>query len=183
MKELRLIKYNSEFHKTLKLLYSEWWEMIQIHEWIVYLHREKKRTREEKKWIQTREYLEFREKYPSKTGIYDDKFIIKYNSLVKEWLHSEIMNAIDKYLVEIEVTGKKIANASTWINQKRWNEKFTVVKDREEEWMNELFDWLSAETIKLVKQKISDRKAIRMEINKWVVQNIINHYTGNAYQE
>ena len=85
MYEPKIITYHSDtFPQELKQLYSSGWTLIQIFEDRVYFHREIKRTKAEKSAIQSREYLEFRELYPSKTGIYDDKFIIKYNKLVSE---------------------------------------------------------------------------------------------------
>ncbi len=147
----------------------------------MYLHKEEKRTREQKKAIQTKEYLEFREKYPSKTGIYDDKFILKYNELVKQGLHEEIMSGIERYEKELEVTWKPICNASTYINQKRWQEEIKVVRSKEDEWMNPLLEWLDAEMIKLVKQKVSDRRAEKKHVNEEVIKNIIAHYSGKEY--
>ena len=50
------------------------------------------------------------------------------------------MDTLDKYKVELEVTGKMIRNASTWINGKCYLEAFHVTKLKEDEWLNKLFD-------------------------------------------
>ena len=179
MKQIRIIKANDS---ALPSLYAEGWSLICISDDKMYLEKEIKRTREQKNAIKTQEYLEFRDKYPSKTWIYDDKLIIKYNKLVEEWLHKNIMDGIERYAKELEVTGKPICNASIFLNQKRWQEELKVVKNKEDEWMNALFTNLDAETIKLVKQKISDRRAEKKHVNEEVVRNIIEHYTSSIYR-
>ena len=68
MFEPKIIAYHPDtFPQELKQLYSSGWTLVQIHSDRVYFHREIKRTKAEKKAIQTKEYLEFRELYPSKT--------------------------------------------------------------------------------------------------------------------
>jgi hypothetical protein len=47
-------------------------------------YREIKKIRQERNTLKTPEYEEFKKLYPSTTGIYDEKLIIKYNKLVSE---------------------------------------------------------------------------------------------------
>lgn len=118
---------------------------------IIVLHREIKRSRGTVKREITTEWKEFRDTYPSKSGIYDDKLAQKYQKLVDDGLHENIMKSLELYKKELEVTGKPICNASTFINQKRWLQDFRVTKSKSDEWMNEFLLPLNPEIIERVR--------------------------------
>lgn len=174
MIQYKLIKLNNE---ALTILGKDKWILSTIYNDVMYFYREVKKRRSEKNLLQTPQYLEFKEKYPSKTWIYDDKLIIKYNKLVEEWLHTQIINSIEMYKKEIEITWKPVANASTFLNQKRWNEKFKVIKNKNEEWQNELLKDLP---IKIIEQVIEKKKewesTMKKDISEWVFKNIIEKF-------
>lgn len=155
------------------------WQLISMYEGKMYFSREEKRKKEKNKAIQSEEYLSFRSLYPSKTWIYDDKLIVKYNALVSEGLHSDIMVAVSQYIKEIEVTGQsKICNASTFLNQKRWLQDFRVVKDSNEEWVNKEIKHLPSAKISQIldTKKIWEKEHPTKEFTIWVLRNIIQKY-------
>lgn len=158
---------------------EEGWQLISIYEWKMYFSREERKKKEKKKAIQSNEYLSFRNIYPSKTGIYDDKLIIKYNDLVTQGLHTDIMVAVTQYIKEIEVTGQsKICNASTFLNQKRWLQDFRVVRDSNEEWVNKEIKHLPSAKISQIldTKKIWEKEHPTKEFTLWVLKNIIAKY-------
>lgn len=176
MIEYRIIKLdNSALHE----MWRNNWQLICINEWMMYFSKQVKQSREQKKAIQTPEYLEFRKAYPSSTGIYDDKLIKKYNDLVNEWLHKDIINAVEQYKKELAVTWQaKIANASTFLNQKRWLQNFRVVKDVNEEWVNDMLKWLDALIITQVLEtkKQWEKNNPTKKCTPWILANIIEKY-------
>jgi hypothetical protein len=60
------------------------------------------------------------------------------------------------YKKELEITKKPVANASTYLNQKRYLQDFKVVKSKDEEWQNELLKDLPSKVIEQVLNKKKD---------------------------
>lgn len=148
----------------------------------IILYREVKQSKEQKKAIQTKEYLEFRELYKkmSANWIYDDKFIKKYNKLVSEWLHQTIIDSIPRYEKECVLLNRPYKNASTFINQKTRIQEFRVVKTKEEEWVNDMIkDFTEYQIKEIIKTYKEWEKTQHKDITKWVLQNIIDKIVWN----
>jgi hypothetical protein len=174
MLEYRIIKLNNS---ALPELWKDSWIMCWINNEFMYFYREVKRIRSEKNFLVTPEYSEFKIKYPSNTWIYDEKFIIKYNKLVSEWLHEQIIKSVEQYKKELEVTKKPVANPSTYINQKRYLQDFKVVKCKNEEWQNELLKELPSKIIEQILSKKKDwEDTNKKDISEGVFKNIIDYY-------
>jgi hypothetical protein len=81
MIEYKIIKTNKS---ALPILGKDNWILTFMNEYEMYFYREVKKTKLERNALKTPEYEEFKNKFPSNTGIYDEKLIIKYNKLVSE---------------------------------------------------------------------------------------------------
>lgn len=142
---------------VLKVVWNDGWQLCCISDGKMYFSREVKRKRGETAAEHTPEYLEFRQAFPSKTWVYADLFVKKYNKLVAEGLHAKIMESVAMYKKELEVTWQlKICNPETFINQKRWMQEFRVVRNEEEKWVNEMLKDLPPALIEKVLNTKSD---------------------------
>lgn len=133
--------------EMLFFAYSEGWELKAVNSFSdCYLDREIKKTRAEKKAEQSPEYLEFKGAYPRNDGITAPAFIKKYDALVSEGKHSEIMDSLKKWVKFWQTSNlicgrplhdvQYVPHASTWINGKRYetspNEVFVPEAKRRE---------------------------------------------------
>lgn len=177
--EYRIIK--SEDH-ALHVMWEEGWMLSCIGEGKMYFTRPARKSKEEKRADHTPEYIEFRKLYPSDAGIYDSKLITKYNKLVAEWLHKQIIEAVTLYKKELEVKKQtKIANASTFLNQQRWMQNFKVTKGEPwKEWMDAMLKPLDAtqiEKVLAISKEWKDKNPIK-ELTEWILQNMILKVTS-----
>lgn len=174
MIEYKIIKINN---KALPLLWKDNWIMCWLNNEFIYFYREVKKTKSERNTLKTPEYEEFKRLYPSTTWIYDEKLIVKYNKLVAEWLHKQIIDSVEMYKKELEITKKPVANASTYLNQKRYLQEFKVVKSKDEEWQNELLKYLPSKIIEQVLRKKKEwEDTNKKDISEGVFKNIIDYY-------
>jgi hypothetical protein len=81
------------------------------------------------------------------------------------------------YKKELEITKKPVANASTYLNQKRYLQEFKVVKSKDEEWQNELLKDLPSKIIEQVLRKKKEwEDTNKKDISEGVFKNIIDYY-------
>ena len=179
--EYLTITYNPTNIKRLSEAGKKGWRLVTIYEWHMFFSRDKKQTREQKKLEQTKEYLEFREKYKklSSNWIYDTKLINKYNKLVSEWLHNTILNCIDWYEKECNLLNRPFLNPYTFLNRQTWLQEFKIVKNKEELWINDMLKDLPEQTIKDVTKTYKEwEKTMHKDITEWVLKNIIDKFNN-----
>ena len=98
-------------------------------------------------------------------------------------MHQDILASLELYKKELEVTGKPVCNASTFINQKRWLQDFKVTKSKSDEWMNPLFANLPASVILTVKEVAKQWEADhpKKQLTEGTLKNMIEKYTSKPY--
>lgn len=121
-------------------LWKEGWIATFVSKGRIVMYREKRKTKTERNAEWTKEYKEFMDLYKplSDNGIYDPKVKIKYNNLVKEWLHDKIIQSIPLYEKECRIKNRPFKNPYTFLNQRTWEQEFKITKNKEDEWMNEI---------------------------------------------
>jgi len=173
MIEYKLIVSNDS---ALPLLGKEWWELICIDSGKMYLSREIKKTRKEKKAEMTQEYLQFKELFPKKTGITSQKVINKIDEIVKSWDFEKLMEWVEKFNKKIfleKILPKFIPYPETFLNQRRWEDEFQIMENRlvvSEQWITEYLKQLTPqEWEKLLEMKRNYKK----DVTRGVIENMI----------
>lgn len=137
--------------------------------------------REKKDAIKTKEWLEFYELYKQikNAWLSNERLIHKYNKLVQEWKHELIMKNLKQYNIYLDVSKKWkefALQASTYINQKRYDDKWEIVTDMSRKWLNDIYDErkLTVDEIEMLNWEIKKWEATqKQEIRRWVVENMI----------
>lgn len=177
MKEIRIIKSSDS---ALPILYKEWWCLVAIADEKMYLEKEVKITRAQKKADRTEEYTKFHDLYPKKSGITSDSVIRKINESVKDWTYPRIMEWVERYKKKIEIekiTPKFTLNASTFLNDKRWQDPFDAFEERipiAEKWILEkIRDLNELETKECMRLKREWETKQKRDCTPWVFDNIV----------
>ena len=176
MIEYKIIRSSDE---ELHELGEKNWELVSISDGKMYFKRTC-RSISEKKPEATSEYIQFRDAYKllSENGIYSPMVKAKYASLVKEGLHQTIMDSIPLYEKECKAISRPFKNASTFLNQRTWEQKFRITKSAEYDWMNAYLEPLSLDQINQVREIArSWKEQHKKDLTPWVLQNIITKVT------
>lgn len=164
MKKIEYMSLPEQEWKSLQELWKEWWIASIIVEKRIILYREAKVTREMKKVCITAEFAEFSKKYPKKTGINAMNLIQRYAKLVSEWIHTEIIESLDRHIQKWESDNISkwrpkncvdfVPNASTWINQTRWKEEIHSVFIPESKKVESQLEIMTSELEEKLKKKV-----------------------------
>lgn len=165
---------------------KEWWIVSWLKiENTIFLYRELKKTRKEKKAERSKEYEKFHELYPKKSWITSDSVINNINTAVKGWRFESIMEWVERYVKMIKVENivpKFILNAETFLNQKRYEDPFDVMESRipiSEQWILEKIKNLNELEIKeVMKIKKEYEAKQKKDCTPGVFDNIIAKVTG-----
>jgi len=177
MIKYRVIKYNLS---ALKEMWDNNWELKSIYDdkMIFSKHIVSKKDRENKQLTKSPEFIEFASLYPKKADLSSDKLIEKYNWLV--WQHQVIMEWLKRYINYIEVeklAPKFIKNATTWINNKCWENEYKVLENRfwyNKKFIADMLQWINSDKVEIILNQVKIREAkTKKEINEWVLENII----------
>lgn len=136
-----IIKYSTEAFKQLS---EEWWELRSIYDWMMFFQKQVNTTttREVKIDKESDEWLEFIKLYRTinNNGSYNKKLIKKYHEAIKEKPHKEMMDKLEEYKKHLELfTSKPPLQVWTFLNQKRFNDTYEVVKiDYANKWKDDM---------------------------------------------
>lgn len=129
------------------------------------------------------EYTEFIKTYRSinTKWSYDDRLIIKYNNILKEYKHINIMNNLSDYKKHLEAFNKPPLQVWTYLNQKRFLDNWEIVKvDFVHKWIDDLFKQrnIPQNIIDPVLTEISlwEAKHKGKELTIWTLENMILKY-------
>lgn len=158
-------------------LWAEGWIATFVTKGKIVMYREKKKTKSERNIEWTNEYKQFLELYKplSDNWIYDPKVKIKYNSLVKDWLHARIIESIPLYEKECRIKNRPFKNPYTFLNQRTWEQEFKITKNKEDEWMNDILKKEKIEVIEITREYVRDWKKNypTKTFTEWVLHNMI----------
>ena len=82
--------------------------------------------------LYTDEFNQFWNAYPTSDGRNKggkELAAKKYHQALKHATHQQLMTGVENYGTFIASTGTFNANASSWLNQKRWNDDYTVTRN------------------------------------------------------
>ena len=147
----------------------------------------KKRTKKEIQATKSKEYLEFESKYPRKVDMSKPELVNKYNKLVEQGKHKEIIEWLERYIRHIEVENKAesfIKHAYTWINANWWENEYKVLETRfwaNEKWISDALQNESQECISAVLEakKLWEKKNQLSEFSKWVLDQMVSKYKNS----
>lgn len=173
MREARIIVANDSH---IQSLYDDGWELKAISDGKMYFDREIKKTRAQKKAEQTPQYIMFKELYPKKAGITAQKVINQIQEIVDAKEFDKLIEWVEKYNKKIfleKVVEKFILNPLTYLNNRRWEDPFSIMENRipvADKWLIPFLDKLTPEQWeRLLKMKSEYKK----DITPWVIENMI----------
>ena len=149
----------------LNEMYSDWWRLAyydkqqQISVWDKPI---KARTNKIIKWQESKQWLEFIELYRTinKNGSYSDTLLRKYEIVLKEHNHSNIIKNLNEYIEHIAIFEKPPLQVGTYLNQKRFLDPWETVKvDFSTKWIDE--------RLKEREVPAECKEPIMWEVSKW----------------
>ena len=176
MIKYRIIKANDE---ALTIMWEENWELVSISDWKMYFKKKIIWTKSIKLDEVSPEYTEFIKAYRkiNTNWSYDERLIAKYHKALEEVSHTDIMKNIEEYKLFLEVNKERPPlQVSSYINQKRYKDKWEIIKDVSRKWLNEIFQerWLNANEIEILNWEIKGwEDKWKKEIRRWVVYEMI----------
>ena len=190
-----MIKYKSiktpetakEYLNMLKEFWEDNWSWQQDKFWISIFYKKivtqaETKTKLEKAWP---EYTEFIKTYRSinTKWSYDDRLITKYNNILKEYKHIDIINNLSDYKKHLEAFNKPPLQVGTYLNQKRFLDNWEIVKvDFTKKWIDDVFKQrnIPQNIIDPVLTEIDRRETMNKgkELTIWILNNMILKYNG-----
>lgn len=144
----------------------------------IFLYRELKKSRTERKAEETPQFRQFKILYPKKTSFPNEKIMKKISESIKDGTFPRIIEWLERYNKHIliqKISQKYTMWVERFLNEKRWEDVFEdfdiAPSDR---WKLDLMKDLNELQTKAVLQKIKDHEStIKRDCNEWEVKNII----------
>lgn len=179
------IEYKITTHddRVLRQFWKDGWQLIQILDWKMYWSRELKQTKTPIKWKETKErkeFIEFYRKNITNKWSYWDPVIRKYEIALESTPHKTIMDNLKDYKLFLEINKTRPPlQVTTYINQKRYFDKWEIVKDMSRKFINDIFKekQLNADEIEFMTKEIETyEKTQNREASDYNVRAIIKKY-------